>query len=72
MSSDNLLETAAARLRASGLPEALARTLAARVAGILEQVHEQAAALPPAAEPATLFSVGPLPAAGRNGGSHER
>jgi hypothetical protein len=58
MPSENLVETAAARLRVAGLPDAVVNTLAARVAGILEQVHAQAAALPLAAEPATTFAVG--------------
>jgi hypothetical protein len=68
-------ETAAARLRAAGLPEALADTLASRVAGVLEQLHQQATALPAAVEPAITFGAGACsaqPSARRRGERRER
>ena len=57
MSSEQLLAAAVANLRAAGLPEPLARTLAGRVTVIVEQLRRQAEALPPSTEPATLFTL---------------
>lgn len=58
MDLEALVEAAAARLRAAGVSRETAETLAARIAGALEHLQQQAELLPASIEPATVFAAG--------------